>query len=210
VLADVIGSAAAGDAAGITGNALGLVVAVIALSRKRTEDKDGHQPKVEEPTRDLLGHAIRGEWQDFANVAEDIGEQRLLECLNLCLRIAGYIAIDVSGHTWPTTADVREIAQRMASVDLDFDLAEEDAHAYLMRAVLGFEPLVEVFTDRERLTAVPIFTTAALLVSYRRHGTDWWDYLDQIESALEKAEPLPEVVVPALLLLSRRKRALSK
>jgi hypothetical protein len=43
VLADVLGSATAGDAAGIAGNALGLVAAVIALSRKRTEDKDGHR-----------------------------------------------------------------------------------------------------------------------------------------------------------------------
>jgi hypothetical protein len=43
VLADVLGSAAAGDAAGIAGNTLGLVAAVIALARKRTEDKDGHR-----------------------------------------------------------------------------------------------------------------------------------------------------------------------
>jgi hypothetical protein len=43
VLADVLGSAAAGDAAGIAGNALGLIAAVIALARKRTEDKDGHR-----------------------------------------------------------------------------------------------------------------------------------------------------------------------
>jgi hypothetical protein len=170
----------------------------------------GIEPKVEEPARDLLGHAIRGEWGGFANVAEDIGEQRLLECLSLCLRIAGYIVIDISGHTWPTVADVSEIAQRMAAVDLDFDLTEDDARACLARAVLGFEPLTEVFPDREKLAAVPIFTTAALLVSYRRHGTDWWDYLNTIENALETAAPLPDDVVPALLLLSRRKRALSK
>jgi hypothetical protein len=43
VVADVLGSATAGDAAGIAGNALGLVAAVIALSRKRTEDKHGHR-----------------------------------------------------------------------------------------------------------------------------------------------------------------------
>ena len=29
----------------------------------------GIEPKAEEPTRDLLGHAIRGEWEGFANVA---------------------------------------------------------------------------------------------------------------------------------------------
>ena len=79
-----------------------------------------------------LGHAIRGEWQDFANAAEDIGEQRLTECLSLYLRIAGYIVIDIAGQTWPTVADVREVAQRMATTDLDFDLNEGDAHAYLM------------------------------------------------------------------------------
>lgn len=170
----------------------------------------GIEPTAEEPTRDLLGHAIRGEWQALADVAEDIGETRLLECLSLCLRIAGYIAIDICGHAWPTTADVREIAQRMAEVDLDFNLSEDDAHAYLARAVLGFEPLAAVLPDREKLAAVPVFATAALLVSYRRHGTDWWGYLDQIENALETAAPLPDDVVPALILLSRRKRALGR
>jgi hypothetical protein len=43
VMADVLGTATAGDAAGIAGNTLGLVAAVIALSRKRTEDKHGHR-----------------------------------------------------------------------------------------------------------------------------------------------------------------------
>lgn len=57
--------------------------------------------------------------------------------------------------------------------------------------------------------AVTVFTTAALLVSYRRHGTDWWDYLDTIETALEAAAPLSPDVLPALLFLTRRKRARS-
>jgi hypothetical protein len=44
VMADVLGSAAAADAAGIAGNALGLAAAVIALTRKSREDKkDGHR-----------------------------------------------------------------------------------------------------------------------------------------------------------------------
>jgi hypothetical protein len=42
-MADVLGTAAAADAVGIGGNALGLIAAVIALSRKRTEDKDEHR-----------------------------------------------------------------------------------------------------------------------------------------------------------------------
>jgi hypothetical protein len=44
VMADVLGSAAAGDTAGIAGNALGLAAAVIALTRRGREDKkDGHR-----------------------------------------------------------------------------------------------------------------------------------------------------------------------
>ena len=107
-------------------------------------------------------------------------------------------------------ADVREVAQRTATINLDFDLNEGDAHAYQARTALGFEPLAKVFPDPEKLATVPVFTTAALLVSYRRHGTDWWDYLNTIENALETAAPLSEDVVPALLLLSRTKRPLSK
>lgn len=98
----------------------------------------------------------------------------------------------------------------MAAVDLDFDLGEDDAHAYLERAALGCESLIQVFPDREKLVSVLVFTTAVLLVSYRRHGTDWWDYLDQIDNVPETAASLLEEVVPTMLPLSRRKRALSK
>jgi hypothetical protein len=95
-------------------------------------------------------------------------------------------------------------------VELGFDLTESDVHDYLARSALGFEPLIDVFHDKEKLGSVPIFATATLLVSYRGHGRDWWDYLDEIERALEIAAPLPENVVPALLLLTRRNRALKE
>jgi hypothetical protein len=165
-------------------------------------------PKVEEPTRDLLGHAIRGEFDEFASLIEAIGEQRFLEAGSLCLRIAGYVAIDVCAWQWPTEADLREIARRMAAMDAKFELDESDVYAYLARAVLAFEPLLDVFPDKGKAATVPFFTTATLLVAYRPDGEHWWEYLDVIEQALEAAAPLPETVVPALLLLSRRNRAL--
>jgi hypothetical protein len=165
-------------------------------------------PKVEESARDLLGHAIRGEFDESANVIEAVGEQRFLEAGSLCLRIAGYIAIDVCAWQWPTDADLREIAQRMAGMDAEFELDESDVYDYLTRAALGFEPLLEVFPDKEKAATVPFFATATLLVAYRPDDQHWWEYLDEIEQALETAAPLPEKVVPALLLLSRRNRAL--
>ncbi len=166
-------------------------------------------PKLEKPTRDLLSHVIRGEWEEFGKVATAIPEERLAECVSLCLRIAGYIAIDVCGQVWPSEADLREIAQRMASMeDMEYDLNEEDIFACLSRSALGFEPLIDVFTDTQKMVGVPFTATATLLVAYRPDGTDWWDYLEQIEQALEIATDLPEAVVPALLLLTRRQRAL--
>jgi hypothetical protein len=139
--------------------------------------------------RDLLGHAIRGEFDQFGDVVEAIGEQSFLEAGSLCLRIAGYVAIGACAWQWPTDADVREIAQAISALDNEFDLTEQDAHDYLSRAVLRFEPILDVFPDPERAGTIPFFATAALLIAYRREGRHWWEYLDVIEKALEDAAP---------------------
>jgi hypothetical protein len=96
----------------------------------------------------------------------------------------------------------------MAAADLNFGLTQSAVYGYLAHCALGFEPIAHVFPDQEQAASVPVFATAALLVSYRRHGTDWWDYLEQIERALEEAAALSENAFPAALLLSRRKHAL--
>jgi hypothetical protein len=166
-------------------------------------------PKVEEPTRRLLGHAVRGELDELSGLMSELGPERLLDCLGLCLSLSGYIAIDVCGHKWPPDADLRRLAQLMADIDLDFNLEEPDVYDYLSRLVLGFEPLSDVFpVNKGKGVMVPILTTAALLVSYRTDARHWWEYLDVIERALEEAAPLSEAAFPAALLLSRRNRAL--
>jgi hypothetical protein len=170
----------------------------------------GIDPKVEKPTRDMLGHAIRGEFDELTDVIEAIGEERFLECLVLCLGVTGYIAIDICGQKWPTKADLREVAQVVVGADMDFDLEESDVDDYLSHMALGFEPLLKVFPEKEKAASVPVLVTATLLVTYRQHGTHWYDYLNEIEEALEIAAPLPENVVPALLLLTRRNRALKE
>jgi hypothetical protein len=167
-------------------------------------------PKAEEPARALLGHAIRHEWEAYVGVIEDAGEEGFLECLSLYLRAAGYIAIDVCGHRWPSDAELREIARRTAASELDLGLTELAVYDYLARCALGFGPLAHVFPDPEQAASVPVLATAAMLVSYRRHGTDWWDYLEQIELALAEAAGLPENAFPAALLLSRRNHALKE
>jgi hypothetical protein len=164
-------------------------------------------PEAEAQTRTLIGHAIRGETDDLGTLLAGLSPDRLTGCLVLCLRISGYVAIDVCGHAWPTDADLHDIAQRLAVVDLDFKLKEPDAYAFLSRSALGFQRLSDVFTDKGKVIIVPVLTTAALLASYRTEGRHWWEYLDIIERALEQAAPLPRETVPAILLLSRLNHA---
>jgi hypothetical protein len=135
----------------------------------------GIAPEVEEPVRRLIGHAVRGELDKLADEMTALGAERFPGCVDLCLRVAGYIAIDVSGRQWPSEDDLREIAQRMAAMDASFDLEEQDVYDLLARAALGFEPLFDVFPDR----------------------------------GMEEAAPLSEEAVPAVLLLSRRNRAIT-
>jgi hypothetical protein len=163
--------------------------------------------KVEEGLRKLLGHAIRGELEEMISSANALGEQDFLKCLALCLPISGYIVIDVSGYQWPTDTDLHEISRLMAGMDADYELPESDIYDFLAHAALGFAPLTEVFADTEKLTTVPLLTTASLLVAYRADGKHWWEYLDVIEGSLEEAAPLSEAAFPAALLLSRRNRA---
>jgi hypothetical protein len=157
-------------------------------------------PNIEKPTRDLLGHAIRGELEKMGNLIYAIGDERYLECVSLCIAIAGYIGIDAS-QRWPTAADLREIARHAAATTKKFDLDESAVFDFLSRVVFGADKLDQVFPDLAVSTTVPVLATARILVSFRPQylrDKEWWDYLDVIEGASEQASALDQAVLPAL------------
>jgi hypothetical protein len=164
-------------------------------------------PKVEKPARDMLGHAIRGELQDLAVLIQAVGGETYRHVLALCLTAAAYIATDVSGR-WPTDADVREIARRVASKETAFELNEEDVYAYVSRAALGFGPLGEAFGNVEKAAALPVLITGSMLFRFRPRGQDQWDYLDQIWNATLAAENLDGSVLPAVQIRIHRTQLL--
>ena len=106
----------------------------------------GIDPKIEQPTRTMLGHAIRHELDDLADVIRAVGNESFLGSIPLCLFASAYIAIDVS-ERWPTDADLREIAKRATKSATRLDISEQEIYEYLSRVALGSEKLDDVFSD---------------------------------------------------------------
>ena len=154
-------------------------------------------PKVEEPTRDMLGHAIRGELQDLASLIQSVGGERYQQALGLCLTAAAYVAVDVSGR-WPTDADAREIARVVVEHESEVQLEQADVYDYLSGAALGFKPLPEALGDDVAAATLPVLITGSMLFTFKPKGQEWWDYLDQIWSAYELAETVNVSLLPAL------------
>lgn len=162
-------------------------------------------PKIEKPTREMIGHALRGELQDLAVLIQATGGEAYRQVIGLCLIASAYITTDVCQRV-PTDADTREIARRVADEKSPYELNEDDVQAYLADAALGNKPLAEALGDDEKAAALPVLITASLLFRFRPQGQDQWDYLDQIWNATETAENLPDPVLPAAELRLHRAR----
>jgi len=161
-------------------------------------------PKIEQPTRTMLGHAIRHELEDLASLIRAAGNDALLESISLCLVASAYIAIDVC-ERWPIDVDLREIAKNAAESVTGLDITEQEIYEYLSRIALGPERLDEVFSV-EGMATVPLFATANLLLTFCPRDKHWGEYLDQIWDAAETAEHTSLSVIPALMLRARKAR----
>jgi hypothetical protein len=167
-------------------------------------------PKIEEPTREMLGHAIHGELSELRAKIEAVGDETYAMGIALCLIVAGYIAVDLSGR-WPTEADVREIARHTAASSTNYELREQDVYNYLSRGALGFRPMEEVLPDPDADHTLPVLITAKMLTAFRLgDGHDLWGYLDTVWNAVEGAERVDLSMLPALTLRSHRVGAAKK
>lgn len=162
----------------------------------------GIDPKIEGPTRKMLGHAIRHELEDLAILMHAEGNETFLGSIRLCLFASAYIAVN-SSERWPTEVDLRELARLAARSVTRLPITESEIYEYLSRCVLGSEALDEVFPPDKAVT-LPLFATANLVLSFMPEGKEWWEYLDQIWDAAEAAEHISPTVFPAVLILAHR------
>jgi hypothetical protein len=165
----------------------------------------GIDPKIEQPTRRMLGHAIRHELDELAAMIRSEKSDIIVGSIPLCVFASGYIAIDVSDR-WPTDADLRQIAKNAAQSVTRLDISEQEIYQYLARVALGQGKLSDVFSD-EGLATVPLYATANLLLTFCPDEKEWWEYLDQIWDAAETADRTPLTALPALMLRARKQPA---
>jgi hypothetical protein len=160
-------------------------------------------PDIEKPTRDLLGHAIRGELDEMSRLVYAIGDQRYLECITLCITITGYVAVDVCRMQWPGDRDLREIARHAADTSDDYELDKAAVFDFLSRVVFGADKLDQVFPDLAVSTTLPVLATAQILLSFCPRDKEWWEYLDMIEGTTEAAAATDTAMLPALMFRVR-------
>lgn len=158
-------------------------------------------PKIEQLTRRMLGHAIRGEPNELAATIREVGDdRRFAECVGLCVAIAGYIVVDVLGPNWPGDAGLHRMAVHSANSEIDFQLDESQVYDYLKKSVMGFQPLSHVFAKPDEMTGLPIVMTASLMLAFCPREQEVWDYLSDIEDALELADSVKPSALPAMII----------
>ena len=158
---------------------------------------------VEGRTRDMLDHAMRGELEDIPPIFQGMETGAREQSLNLCVLVAGYIAIDVSGSQWPSDAVLRRIAENAVKAETRLKLDASEVYDFLTQTALRFEPLDQVFTNPTDAALAPILITASLLLTFCPKDKDLWTYLDEIESATEAAAEMKPYLFPAVILRSQ-------
>jgi hypothetical protein len=167
-------------------------------------------PRVEKAVRKAMGHAARVEEDELDSVLAGLDDAQRLEAASLGMTVAGYVIITAGEGKWPNDATVRHIAGDLATTGetarrLRLDAAE--VYAYLARAALGLEPLEDVIPDGKQATRLTVIVAVLALTLYGPEGKEWWEYLDQIEAAIEIAWALDASVLPAAVFRAHLPKA---
>jgi hypothetical protein len=151
-----------------------------------------------------LSAVSRLEVEQIEPELEVLDDAELAKALGIAIAITGYVAVDAVGTEWPTRHSMRRIADaltRVGTVSKTLRLDPEKVYQYLSRVVLGPEPLHEFFGPGD-----PDFERFPVIIANRATGVycpdelEIWEYVDQIESAIEAAWAFKPEVFPAAVL----------
>jgi hypothetical protein len=159
--------------------------------------------KVEKALREAMGHVAHAEADQITAPLARLDAAERVEALGLSVMIACYAMVAACGSQWPDDKDARQIANDLATTGTTARRLRLDAgqiYAYLSRTVLGSDPLEEVIPDAAKAASMAIIVAQRAVGVYAPNEMDTWDYLDQIESAIEVASALEAAVLPAVVM----------
>lgn len=161
-------------------------------------------PKVEKLTRTMLGHAVKGQFDELAQTVRGIDDRQYGESLALCIAIASYVVVDVLGPEWPTDTGIHEMARGAVRSENDIQLDETLVYNYLKKTALESQPWDQVFSSLQDAASWPIAITASVMLAYCPAERKLWGYLDDIEEALEAADSAKPSMLPAMIIRAHR------
>jgi hypothetical protein len=159
--------------------------------------------KVEKVLRKAMGHVAHAEPDQIELVLAVLDDAERAEALALAILVTCYVVVDACGAQWPDDANVRQFAHGIATVGTTaerLDLDERKIYAYLSRTVLGPDSIEDVIPDEPMFTRLPVIVAQRAAVVYSPKDMSTWEYLDQIESAIEVASALDATVLPAAVM----------
>jgi hypothetical protein len=159
--------------------------------------------KVDNALRDALTGAAAAEPDQIDAHLALLNDAERTEVLSLAMLVTCYAMVYACGAQWPVQSSVRRIAGALATKGTaakQLNVGAEEIYAYLSRVVVGRERLQDVIPDEPAFTRLPVIVALQALVIYSPKEMETWDYLDQIESAIEIASALDPVVLPAAVM----------
>jgi hypothetical protein len=159
--------------------------------------------KVEKALRQAMAHVAYAEADQIGPSLDVLDEEERTQAIGLAVMVAGYVIVDACGTQWPDAANTRQFADDLAttgSTARRLDLDAEEIFTYLSRSVLGGEAPADVITDEARANELAVIVAQRAVVGYSPKETDWWVYLDRIESAIEVTWALDAALLPAAVL----------
>jgi hypothetical protein len=160
-------------------------------------------PKVERALRDAMDKVPHVEEDQIGEPLAILTDQERALAVGLAIMITCYVMVDVCGNQWPVESSVRRIARAVATKSSNarrLGLDPEEICAYLSRSVLGPDRLGDVLGGEPKVTHLPVIVAGEALAVYAPKGMGMWEYLDRIESAIEKASDLDPWMVPMAVI----------
>jgi hypothetical protein len=167
-------------------------------------------PERQELTRKMLACSIAGDFDGLGELIAEAGEDKYRKVLAYCLLIAGYLVVDICGGDWPSDANIRNISRTVAEREIEIELDQDDIYNYLSTVVVGFQPLNVGLTDQQLQFIFPVVATGSMLFTYRPKGMKWYEYLNRIQVAYDRAEITAGWVLPAMVLTDKMLKASGK